>query len=324
MSEHELSENELSDHGLTDHGLTDQVPAEPLPGGQPTGAAVSDRDDRGPRWAALRRPHVYLPLALVLLVFLVAAFPQWFAGWFGHGDPRECSLIDSNATGRPGHPFGFDVQGCDLYANVVYGTRASVLIAVLVVASSTVVAVVLGALAGYFRGPTDSVISRVMDVFFGFPALVGMIILLNTIPTRSVWTVAGVLALFAWPAMTRVFRASVLETANLDYVVAAREMGAGHLRIIASHVVPNSIGPLASILSLSIGGIITAEAGLTFLGVGLRSPAISWGVQLNTAQRYFTTDFHLLLFPSLFLSVTVLAFVLLGDGLRDVLDPKAK
>ncbi len=278
---------------------------------------------RPPRWETIRRPRVAVPLAMVTLVLLVAAFPQWFAGWFGHGDPRACQLADSRKGPTSGHPFGFDLQGCDLYANVIYGTRASVLIALLVTGTALVIAVTLGALAGYFRGYADSSISRVMDVFFGFPALVGMIVLLNTLDSRTVWAVAAVLVLFAWPPLTRVFRASVLSTCSQDYVVAAKEIGAGHTRTLLRHVIPNSIGPLAAIIALTIGGIITAEAALTFLGVGLEAPAISWGVQLNSAQRYFTTDLHLLLFPALFLSFTVLAFVMLGDGLRDALDPKA-
>lgn len=290
--------------------------------GKPTSPGA--RDLRPPRWELVRRPRVALPLVLVLIVALVAAVPRLFAGLFGHGNPRECALANSSKGPQSGHPFGFDLQGCDLYANVVYGTRSSVLIALLVTAALLVIAVVFGGLAGYFQGATDAVISRLMDVFFGFPALVGMIILLNTFSARSVWTVSAVLALFGWPPLTRVFRATVLSTCSLDFVMASREMGAGHFRVITRHVVPNSIGPLAAILSLTIAGVIGAEAGLTFLGVGLKAPAISWGVQLNVAQRYFTTELHLLLFPSLFLSVTVLAFVLLGDGLRDALDPKAK
>lgn len=279
---------------------------------------------RPPRWAAIRRPRVLIPLLLVALIALVAVFPGLFAGWFGNGDPRACDLANSGASPRSGHPFGFDIQGCDLYANVVYGTRSSLVIGVLVTGIALVVSVVLGALAGYYRGWLDAVISRVMDVFFGFPQLVGMIILLNTLTSRTVWTVSLVIALFLWPGFTRIFRASVLTTAALDYVVAAKQLGARTPRILFGHVVPNSIGPLAAVLSLSVGGIITAEAALTFLGVGLQAPSISWGVQLNSARRYFTSELHLLIFPSIFLSVTVLAFVLLGDALRHVLDPHAK
>ena len=286
----------------------------------PTGARLRNR-----RWShMLRRPRVLIPLLLVLLISIMAIAPALFAGWFGHGDPHDCTLTDSGKPPQSGHPFGFDIQGCDLYANVVYGTRTSLSIALLVTVAALIVTLVLGALAGYFRGTTDSVISRSMDIFFGFPALVGMIILLNTMSQRNVFTVSMVLALFVWAPLTRIFRASVLSTSNLEYVTAAKELGASTPRILFKHVVPNSLGPLAAVLTLTIGGIITAEAGLTFLGVGLQAPTISWGVQLNTAQRYFTTNLNLLIFPALFLSVTVLAFVLLGDGLRDYLDPKAK
>ena len=119
-------------------------------------------------------------------------------------------------------------------------------------------------------------------------------------------------------------RSSVLSTRNLEYVTAARELGAGSPRILVRHVIPNSIMPVAVLTSLNVGGIITAEAALTFLGVGLKAPSISWGVQLNTAQQYFTTHLNLLIFPALFLSIAVLSFVLLGDCLRDVFDPKLR
>lgn len=283
------------------------------------------RSRRRRRWATiLRRPKIVISLTIVTIIGLIAIAPGWFAGWFGNGDPRACDLSRSRQRPQEGHPFGFDAQGCDLYANVIYGTQSSVLIALLVTFGCLVVAVVLGGLAGYFGGWVDSVIGRVMDIFFGFPSLVGMIIVLNTMTTRSELTVAGVLVLFTWPGMTRIFRSSVLAVRNLDYVVAARELGGGHGRILRRHILPNAFSPLAAVLSLTIGGIITAEAGLTFLGVGLQSPSISWGMQLNNAQRLVATDPHLLLFPAAFLSVTVLAFVLLGDGIRDALDPRRK
>jgi len=258
------------------------------------------------------------------LVLVVAAFPGAFAGWFGHGDPRVCTLRDSGAPPRSGHPFGFDTQGCDLYANVVYGTRSSVAIGLVVTAGCVVVAVALGCLAAYYRGIVDGVISRTMDVFFGFPSLVGMVVILNTIPERNVLVVSAVLVLFAWPGMTRIMRSSALAVVELDYVKAARGLGAGPLRVIVRHVLPNSFAPILVVASLGIGGIITAESALTFLGVGLRAPSISWGVQLNLAQDAFRSDPHLLLFPALFLTLTVLAFVTLGDALRDAFDPRMR
>ncbi|MEW1779496.1 ABC transporter permease [Streptomyces sp. NPDC086777] len=272
----------------------------------------------------LRRPRLLIPLTGVLLFCLMAACPQAFSGWFGHGDPRVCSLDNSALGPRAGHPFGFDIQGCDLYANVVHGTRNSLTIGLLTTALTLIVAVVLGSLAGYLGGVTDMVISRVMDVFFGFPTLIGMIVVLQAFAVHSVLSVSLVLTLFSWPVLTRVMRSAVLETRGLDYITAARSIGAGPVRILVRHVVPNSITPVAVLASLNIGAVITAEAGLTFLGVGLRAPSISWGVQLNSAQQYFTDHLNLLVFPALFLSAAVLCLVLLGDALKHAFDPEQR
>ena len=273
---------------------------------------------------AVRRPRVLIPAAVVLLVCLMAAFPDLFAGLFGHPDPRQCDLANSGQGPTAGHPFGFDIQGCDLYSNVIHGTRASISIGLLATLITVLIAVVLGALAGYCGGIVDTLISRTMDIFFGFPFLVGMIVVLQVLDDHSVVTVALVLALFTWPGLTRVMRASTLAVANLDYVTAARSIGAGPVRILVRHVAVNAVGPVAVMAGLNVGAIITAESALTFLGVGLKAPSISWGVQLHLAQQYFTTSLHLLIFPAMFLSAAVLSFVLLGDALRDALDPRLR
>lgn len=293
--------------------MQDTIEAEAWRPGTPPSEARAPRPRRFPL-------RLVIPAAVVGLVTIVALFPDLFAGWFGQGDPRSCNLADSGGAPVSGHPFGFDIQGCDLYANVVWGTRSSVAIALLVTGGSLLIAVVLGCLAAYYRGPLDAVISRTIDVFLGFPALVGMVVILTTLGRRDVLTVSAVLTLFVWPGLTRLMRSAALTTVNREYVKAARGVGASPFRILARHVLPNSFGPVGAVTTLAIGGIITAESALTFLGVGLRRPAISWGVQLNSAQDSFRNDPHLLLFPSLFLTVTVLAFVLLGDALRDTYD----
>ncbi|WP_255948049.1 ABC transporter permease [Streptomyces odontomachi] len=272
----------------------------------------------------LRSPRFFLAASTVAVLCLIAAFPGAFAGWFGHGDPHSCNLDHSGQGPSPGHPFGYDIQGCDLYSNVIHGTRDSLGIGLLTTGLTLVAAVVLGSLAGYLGGVADLVISRVMDVFFGFPTLIGMIVVLESFSVHSVWTVSVVLALFSWPVMTRIMRSSVLAVRGLDYVTAARALGASHTRVLLRHVIPNAIAPVAVLTSMSIGAVMTAEAALTFLGVGLEAPALSWGVQLNTAQQYFTEHLGLLLFPALFLSVAVLGFVLLGDCLRDAFDPRLR
>ncbi|SHF79664.1 oligopeptide transport system permease protein [Jatrophihabitans endophyticus] len=276
---------------------------------------------RSARRRLLRRPGFVVSVAIVLLMVAIAVVPQAFAGWFGHGDPRACALGDSTLGPRSGHPFGFDKQGCDIYANVLYGTRDSIGIGLLASLFGFVVAVVLGSVAAFYLGWIDAVVSRVADVFFGFPFLLGALVLLTSLRSHSVPTVSATLALFTWPTLTRLMRASMLGAKEHDYVLAARSLGASDWRLIRRHLLPNALAPVVVISTLNVGAVIAAEATLTFLGVGLQQPAISWGLQLSNAQSDFQVHPHLLVFPALFLSVTVFSFIVLGDALEDVLDP---
>jgi oligopeptide transport system permease protein len=269
-----------------------------------------------------RRPTFWLSGGFILLMIVVAIVPQAFAGWFGHGDPLDCNLANSLQSPRSGHPFGFDKQGCDIYANVIYGARDSISIGIMVTVLSILIAVVLGCLSGFYMGPLDAVISRVSDVFFGFPFILGALVLLTSLRSHNVWTVSVALALFTWPTLTRLMRASILSTKNMDYVLSARSLGASDWRLIRKHLLPNSIAPVIVISALTVGGVIAAESTLTFLGVGLQEPAISWGLQLANAQSDFQSHPHLVIYPGLFLCATVLSFILLGDALQDVLDPR--
>ncbi|EWT03909.1 peptide ABC transporter permease, partial [Intrasporangium chromatireducens Q5-1] len=270
------------------------------------------------------RPRFAVPGFLVLLLILMAAFPGPIAGLFGHGDPYDCDLNRSGIQSAPGHPFGFDIQGCDLYTQVVHGARPSITIAIVVTASSTAIAIALGLVAGYYGGIVDLALGRVIDVFYGFPFMVAAIVILTALGSHGIWAVSATLAAFSWPTMTRLMRSTVIATKNLDYIKAARALGASNLRIMFRHILPNAFAPVLVLASLTVGGIIAGEASLTYLGVGLKAPSISWGVQLNTAQSYFNSNPNLLIYPSLFLCVTVLSFVLVGDAVRDILDPKSR
>ncbi len=269
------------------------------------------------------RPRLALPGVVILLLVLVSIVPAPFASIFGNGDPRDCDLVRSGGGPRAGHPFGFDIQGCDLYANVIYGANPSITIGLVVTVASAIVAIALGLLSGFYGGWLDAAIGRVTDVFYGFPFMVAAIVILTAIGVRNILTVSLALAAFAWPTMTRVMRSSVLSVKHMEYIRASRGLGASDGRLMFQHILPNAVAPVVVLSSLSIGGIIAGEAGLTYLGVGLQPPAISWGLQLNTAQNYFNTYPHLLFYPSLFLCITVLAFVLLGDAIRDSLDPRS-
>jgi oligopeptide transport system permease protein len=268
------------------------------------------------------RRLIFAPAIVVAVVLAMAIAPAPFAALFGHGDPYACDLARSDGGPSWGHPFGFDVQGCDLYANVIYGARPTVTIGLLVTAGILVVAVALGGAAGFLGGVTDAVVGRLADVVLGFPLILGALVVLTITPDRNVLTVSAVLVAFGWPAMTRLMRSTVLGAAGRDYVLAARTYGASVFRIVARHVLPNAIGPVLVYATTAVGGVMVAETTLTFLGVGLPTPEISWGVQLADAQQQFPQHPHLLLVPGAFLSITVISFVALGDALRVALDPQ--
>lgn len=285
------------------------------------GGQVSTASLWGDAWHQLRRNPFFVISALLVLLFIVMAIaPQLFTS----ADPRACNL--SNSLQRPSaeHWFGFDLQGCDYYARVIYGARASITVGLLVTAGAALIAVVLGSMAGYYGGVRDSVISRFADFVFALPFLLGAIVFLSVIERRGIREVAFVLIVFIWPIMTRLMRSAVIAARENDYVAAARALGASDFRIIRKHILPNAIAPVVVYATVLIGLIIAAEATLTFLGVGLQLPAISWGLQLSNARTRLLTDPHLLLFPGIFVAFTVFAFVLMGDALRDALDPKLR
>lgn len=271
-------------------------------------------------WRQLRRrPGVLLAASFVVVMVVMAAFPRLFTAV----DPRDCDLARSLRPPSAQRWLGYDLQGCDYWARVVHGARASIAVGVLVTLVATTIAVLGGAVAGYRGGVVDAVIGRVTDVWFAIPLALGALVLLSTLPRRGVPQVALVLAVFAWPTLLRLMRASVLTVAGTEYVEAARALGAGEVRILWGHVIPNAITPVIAHATLLVGYVITAEAALTFLGVGLQLPAVSWGLMISVAQRRLLQAPHLLLFPGLLLSLTVLSFIVVGDALRDVLDPRS-
>jgi ABC-type dipeptide/oligopeptide/nickel transport system permease subunit len=272
-------------------------------------------------WRELRHNPLFLVAAGLILLFVVmAAVPQLFTS----RNPHACDLSNSLVTPSSEHWFGFDLQGCDYYTRVIYGARVSIVIGVVTTVFSVLIAMVLGSLAGYYGGWVDGVISRFTDIVFGLPFILGAIVVLSVIGDHSLWWVTLVLVLLGWTTMTRLSRSSVLSVRDSDYVNAAKALGASDLRILLRHVLPNAIAPVIVYATIYIGIIIAAEAALSFLGVGLQLPAISWGLMISEAQTRVLTAPHLLLFPGAFLSLTVLSFILMGDALRDALDPKLR
>lgn len=275
----------------------------------------------GDAWRELRRNPLFLiPAATVLLLCVVAAAP----GLFTDADPRSCDIGRSLLRPSADHWFGTDLQGCDYYAKVLYGARVSILVGALVAGAAAVVAMTFGTLAGYYGGLTDGIIARITDVWFGVPYVLGAIVVLTVLRARGIFQITLVLALLFWPTMLRLMRGAVLSAKAHDYVMAARALGASDLRVMARHILPNATAPVIVYATITVGIAIATEATLSYLGVGLQLPAISWGLMISVAQTRILIAPHLLLFPGLFLSVTVFSFVLLGDALRDALDPRLR
>ncbi|MDP3950341.1 ABC transporter permease [Microbacterium sp.] len=299
--------------------VTAKIPA-------PKTTSTSLPQSTGPSvWRLLLSRPLFWTSSIILLIMLAFAIaPAPFAGLFGNGDPRACDLADSKVESAPGHPFGFDLQGCDIWAGAVYGAQASISVGLLATGIALAIALVMGLLAGMGGGIADWVVSRLTDVFLGFPFLLAAIVVLNMFGTRDVLTVGIVLGVFGWPMMARLMRASVRSVTKADHVLAARTMGLGVGRIVTRYVVPNAVQPVMLMATLTIGGVIVAESTLTYLGIGLSSPAISWGLQIAAGSRVFQTAPHVLVLPSIMLAVTVLAIVALGEELRTVFDPRER
>ena len=272
-------------------------------------------------WRSMRRNPWFIISAVLLLVLITMALvPQLFTDT----NPRECPLSRSRQEPSTEHWFGTDVQGCDYYTRVIYGARNSMAVGVIVSLSILVIGVVLGLVSAFFGGWVDALIMRITDLVFAIPYLLGALVFLAVQEERGVSDVALILIFFTWPTMARLMRGSVLAVINNDYVTAARALGAGPLTIMRRHILPNSLGPVVGYAAVYTGVIIGAEATLTFLGVGLQLPAISWGLQLDDAQGYLQQMPHLLTFPLIFVGLTVFAFITMGEALRDALDPKSK
>ena len=274
-------------------------------------------------WVALKRNPLFWIGALLMAMFVsVAVFPQIFARG---ADPRSCSLSNSRLPPSAEHWFGFDQQGCDYLANVVYGARNSLIIGVTAVLVILLLGVAIGAIAGYYGGLTDSLLARIADIFYALPLILGALVVLRSgVLGRGVIAVAIALAAFGWMTAMRLVRSQVIAVKSSDYVAAARAMGASNGRILVRHILPNAVAPVLVYTTITIGVLIAAEATLTYLGVGLQRPTISWGLQIDAGQNLLRTAPHLVLFPSLALTLTVMAFVMMGDALRDALDPRQR
>lgn len=290
-------------------------------GQEPGGPAAKPRSLWSDAWRDLRRNPVFI-ISVLIILFLV--FISLWPGTIATQDPLQANLQKAQAGPEAGHPFGFDQQGRDVYTRVVYGARASVTVGVCATAGVVLLGSVLGGLAGFFGGWWDAILSRISDVFFGIPVVLGGLVFLSVVTNSTVWPVVGFMVLLGWPQIARIARGSVITARQNDYVQAARALGAGNSRMLLRHIAPNAVAPVIVVGTIALGTYIALEATLSYLGVGLKPPTVSWGIDISDASNQIRNAPHMLLWPAGALSVTVLAFIMLGDAVRDALDPKLR
>jgi peptide/nickel transport system permease protein len=258
-------------------------------------------------------------LAIILFLVFVAVFAPLLAPHHPYEQVLEQALLAPSLE----YPFGTDDFGRCIFSRVIYGTRLSLAIGVVVTTISAVVGITLGMLAGFYGGVVDEVIMRIVDIFLAFPGLILALVIAGLLGP-GMFNVLFALALVGWMGYARVVRGAVLAEKEKEFVETAKALGASDFYIMCRHLLPNVLAPVIVMATLGIGQTILAAAGLSFLGLGAQPPVPVWGSMLNDGKAYLQTAPHLTIFPGLAIMITVLAFNFLGDGLRDLFDPRLR
>jgi peptide/nickel transport system permease protein len=262
----------------------------------------------------------YIGLFIAVIIVLAAIFAPFIATH----DVVAQDLLQRYASPSAEHWFGTDGLGRDVFSRVIYGARISLEVGITVVAVSAFIGTIIGAIAGFYGGSVDKFLSGyVFNVFLAFPGLLLAIALVAFLGAGQGKLILA-LCVIGWVGYARVMRGQVLKVREYDYVQAARALGAGNLRILFTHILPNAIQPLIVQSSLGMAGAVLSEASLSFLGLGIPPPAPSWGTMIEEARQFYTFSPHVLFFPGVAIALTVLAFNFIGDGLREYLDPKQR
>ena len=238
---------------------------------------------------------------------------------------READYDNTRIAPRADHFFGTDKMGRDVFSRIWWGTRVSLTVGIVGSLTSLIIGITYGSIAGYLGGQVDNLMMRFVDVMYGFPTLLFIILIMVVLPSES--AIQGMINIFiaigivGWMGMARLIRGQYLSLREKEYVLAAQMVGAGPARIISRHLLPNSLGPAVVTLTLGIPGLILTEAVLSFIGLGVPPPYPSWGQMLSEGWRGLRSSPHLTIFPGLAITFTMLAFNFVGDGLRDALDP---
>lgn len=288
-------------------------------------------------WRILRtRPLFIVSALLILLIVLVACFPQWFA----QADPNSCDLRYSLEGPGFGHILGYNTLGCDIFARTIHGAQASLFVGAFATLGVVVIGGTLGVLAGFYGGWLDSLISRLVDIVFTFPLILGVFII-TFLPIfnreKSLWTTALPLMILSWPIMARITRGAVLNVKNADYIMAVRSLGASPGRIILRHILPNSLAPMITTAIFTLGSLIAVQATLSYLGyqppdtpprivyaLGMPASEISWANDIAAGVLVIRTNPEIIAYPTIALVITILSFLMLGEAVGSALNPKER
>ncbi len=267
--------------------------------------------------------HNKIALFGLVLIFILV-FTGVFAPLVAPYDPYQADLDVSLQAPSSNHIMGTDEEGRDVLSRVIYGARISLKVGIIASTLSLLIGVILGLLAGFFRGWVDSVIMRFTDMMFGFPALLFMIGITAAVPQPDINVAMLAIALVSWPGMARIMRSQVIQIRDREYVAAAEALGYSNLRIMLRHVLPNCLAPVIVAFTMSIGGAVLAEASLSFIGLGAQPPEPSWGSMISFGRTHLRGEWWISVFPGLAVAFMVMGFNLFGEGLRDALDPILK
>lgn len=278
---------------------------------------ISERRRIWRRFVRYRPGLVGLTLICILVIMAI------FSPLIAPHSPEEINTPLRGAGPSSEYWLGNDDIGRDILSRIIYGSRIALIVGLGATAIAVTIGVTVGATAGYFGGRVDFLLSRLVDTLMSFP-LLALLLTLSAVFGPSLRNVVIVIGLTVWASYARLVRAEVLSLRERDFILAARASGAGDRQIIFRHIVPNALGPVIVIASLAIGGIIILESALSFLGLGVSRPTASWGTMLSDGREFIRNYPHIAIAPGIAITITVLSFNLVGDGLRDALDPRQK
>jgi peptide/nickel transport system permease protein len=292
--------------------------------------AIEGRSQWALTWRRLRNDKIaVLSIVVIILICIAALCAPLVASALGHGEYQAFPNKGTNSFGQPvgpgvhGFPIGTDQIGRDLLVRILYGAQISLFVGLFTTAVAAIFGVSIGLVAGYFGGWVDTVLARIIDAVLAFPFIV-LALALAAVLGPSLPIVIGVITFFSWAGISRIVRGQTLSLKEKEYVEAARSIGAGPMRIMFIDIMPNLLGPVLVLATLYIPTAVSFEATLSFLGIGIPPPAPSWGNILAEAQDHYQTAWWYVVFPAAALLITTLAFNLLGDGVRDAMDPRTE